>query len=105
MQHTLALIGFPRRFFCLARKEKPRRPTNSFESFTCIPYIHGTADKIQRVLNDIGFRVAMWLFVTLGKSLPSSKDPLGVSEITGIIYQIPCHDIIRLFTLAKLNET
>ena len=78
MQHTLTLNGFPRRFSCLALKEKPRRPINSFQSFTCLPYI-------QRVLNDVRF-------VTIGKSLPSPKDPLDVNEITGIIYQIPWHD-------------
>ena len=92
MQHTLTLNGFPRRFSCLARKEKPRRPTNSLKSFTSLPYIHGTTDKIQRVLNDDGVKVAMRPFVTIGKSLPSPKDPLNVNEIIGIIYQVPCHD-------------
>ena len=93
MQHTLTLIGFPRRFSCWALKEKPRRPTNSFKSFTCLPYVHGTADKIQCVLNDVGVKVAIKPFVTIGKSFPSSKDPLDVNEITGIIYhQVPCHD-------------
>ena len=76
MQHTLTLNGFPRKFSCLALKGKPRRPINSFQSFTCLPYIHGTTDKIQRVLNDVGVKVAMRPFVTIGKSLPSPKDPL-----------------------------
>ena len=31
-------------------------------------------------------------FVTIGKSLPSIKDSLDLNEITGIIYQVPCHD-------------
>ena len=92
MQHTLTLNRFPRRFSCLALEEKPLRPTNSFKSFTCLPYIHGTTDKIQRVLNDVGVRVAMRSFVTFGKSLPSPKNPLDVNEITGIIYQVSCHD-------------
>ena len=91
-QHTLTLNRFPRRFSCLALKEKPRRPANSFKSFTCPPYIHSTTDKIQRVLNDVGVKVAMRPFVTIGKSLPSPKDPLDVNEITGFIYQVPCHD-------------
>ena len=62
------LNGFPRRFSCLVLKEKPRCPVNSFKSFTCLSYIHGTTDKIQRVLNDVGVRVAMKPFVTI-KSL------------------------------------
>ena len=92
MQHTLTLNEFPSRFFCLALKEKPRRPTNSFKSFTCLFYIHGTTDKIQLVLDDVGVKVAMRPFVTIGKSLPSIKDPLDVNEITGIIYQVSCRD-------------
>ena len=92
MQHSLTLNGFSCKFSCLALKEKPRRPTKSFKSFTSLPYIHGTTDKIQRVLNDVGVRVAMKPFVTIGKSLPSPKDPVDVNEITGIIYQVPCHD-------------
>ena len=31
-------------------------------------------------------------FVTIGKSLPSVKDPLDVNEITGIINQVSYHD-------------
>ena len=69
MQHTLTLNGFPRRFSCLALKEKQRCPTNSYKLFICLPYIHGTADKIQHVLSDVGVRVAMRPFVTVGKSL------------------------------------
>ena len=92
IQHTPTLNGFPRKFSCLALKENPRRPTKSFKSFTSLPYIHGTTDKIQRDLNDVGVRVAMKPFVTIGKSLPSPKDPLDVNEITGIIYQVSCHD-------------
>ena len=96
MQHTLMLNGFPHSFSCLALKEKPH-PTNSFKSFTCLPYIHGTIDKIQRVLNDVGVKVAMRPFVTIEKSFPSPKDPLDINEITGIIYQVPCHDCLFVY--------
>ena len=40
----------------------------------------------------------MRLFVTIGKSLPSPKDHLNVNEITGIIYQVPCHDCPFVYT-------
>ena len=66
--------------------ETPRRPIYTFKSFTCLPYIHGTTDKIQHALNNVGVKVAMRPFVTIGKSLPSPKDPLDVNEITGSIY-------------------
>ena len=72
--------------------EKPRRLTNSFKSFTSLPYNHGTTDKIQRALNDVGVRVAMRPFVTIRKSFSSTNDPLDVNEITSIFYQVPCYD-------------
>ena len=78
IQHTLTFNGFPRRFSCLALKEKPRRPANSFASFPSLGYIHVTTDKIQRVLNDVGVKVAIRPFVTIEKSLPSPRDPLDV---------------------------
>ena len=86
------LNGFPHRFSCLVLKENPRCSTNSFKSFTCLLYIHGTTDKIQRDLNDVGVIVAMKPFVTIGKSLPSPKDPLDANERAGFIYQVPCRD-------------
>ena len=88
---TLMLNGFPRSFSCLALKDKPRRPTNSFKSSTCL--LHGTTDNIQRtVLNDVGVRVAIRPFVTIGKSLVFPTNPLDVNEITDIVYQVLCHD-------------
>ena len=36
--------------------------------------------------------VTMRPFVTIGKSLLSSKDLIDVNETTGIIYQVPFHD-------------
>ena len=78
------LNGFPGRFSYLALKEKPRRPTNSFKSFTCLPYFHDATDKIQHVLNDVGVRVAMRPFVTVGKPLPSPKDPLDQWFLTRV---------------------
>ena len=97
MQHTPTPNGFLRRFSCLQLKEKPRRPTNSFKSFTCLPYIHGTTNKIQRVLYEVGVRVAIRPFATTGKFLRSPRDPLDVNEITGTIYQVPCHDCIFVY--------
>ena len=34
----------------------------------------------------------MKLFLTISKYLPSLKDPLKETEISGLIYQVPCHD-------------
>ena len=45
----------------------------------------------------VGVKVAMRPFVTIGKFLPSPKDPLDVNEITGIIYQVACHDCLFVY--------
>ena len=43
-------------------------------------------------------------FVTIGKSLPFPKNLLYVNEITGFIYQVPCHDCAFVY-IGELNET
>ena len=69
----------------------------SFESFACLPYIRGVSDKIQRSLNEIGVRVAMRPFLTIGRYLPSPKDPVSVNEISGLVYQVSCSDCDFLY--------
>ena len=60
VKQTLALNGYPRKYFCGQRKTTDTSlPTRSFESFTSIPYIQGVSDKIQRGLNEVGFKVTM----------------------------------------------
>ena len=50
------------------------------------------SDKIQRILNQIGIKVAMKPWLTIGRYLPSPKDPLKETEISGLVYQVSCHD-------------
>ena len=45
-----------------------------------IPYIQGTSEKIRRVLNEAGVKVAMKPIHTIGRILPSPKDPLTLEE-------------------------
>ena len=92
-KQTLALNGYPRKYFCGQRKTTDRAlPTRSFESFTSIPYIQGVSDKIQRVLNEVGVKVAMKPHLTIRKLLSSLKDPLDNSEKSCLVYQVPCRD-------------
>ena len=76
----------------LLRPAENSLPTRSFESFTSIPYIQGVSDKIQRVLNEVGVKVAMKPHLTIRKFLPSLKDPLDNSEKSCLVYQVPCRD-------------
>ena len=72
-------------------------PTCSFESFASIPYIQGVSDKIQRVLNEAGVKVAMKLHLTVRKLLPSPKEPSDYSEKSCLFYQVPCRDCSFVF--------
>ena len=70
----------------------PPSPSPKYESFTSLPYIREVSDTIRRILNQIGIKVAMKPYLTIGNYLPSLKDPLKESEISGLVYQVPCHD-------------
>ena len=93
MQHTLMLNGFP----CLALKEKSCCPTNSFKLFTCLSLYSWYNIQNSMCSKYVGVKVAMKPFVIIGKSLPSPKDPLDINEITGIIYQVVCHDCLFVY--------
>ena len=93
VEQTLALNGYPRKYFRGQRKITDRTlPTRSFESFTSIPYVQCVSDKIQRVLNEVGVKVAVKPHLTIRKLFPSLKDPLDNSEKSCLVYQIPCRD-------------
>ena len=49
-------------------------------------------DKIQRIQNEVGVKVAMKPDLTIRKLLPSLKDPLDNSEKSCLVYQVPCRD-------------
>ena len=44
------------------------------------------------VLNNIGVMVAFKPYLTVGKYLPSPKDCTKKDELSGMVYQVPCHD-------------
>ena len=93
MLSKLALNGYPRKCFCGQRKMTDRSlPTRSFECFISIPYIQGVSDKIQRVLNEVGVKIAMKPHLTRRKLLPSPKDPFDYNEKSCLVYQVPCRD-------------
>ena len=93
VKQTLALNGYPRKYFCGQRKTTYRSlPSRSFKSFTSIPYIQGISDKIRRVLNEVGVKVAMKPHLTIRKLLSSLKDPFDNGEKFCLVYQVPCRD-------------
>ena len=96
VRSILQLNGYPNRstFFPVHRKRNAER---QFTSFTSIPYVQGTSEKIRRVLNEAGVMVAMRPVRTIGRALPSPKDPLTPEEKTGLIYLVPCSDCEHVY--------
>ena len=89
VKQTLALNGYSRKYFCGLRKITDRSlPTQSFKSFTSIPYIQGVSNKIQRVVNEVGVKVAMKPHLTLRKLLLSLKDSLDNTKKSCLVCQV-----------------
>ena len=91
IRSTLRLNGFPTRTTFLTSRQ-PRSQNTQYNHFTSIPYIQGTSEKITRVLNEAGVKVAMKPIHTIGRILPSPKDPLTLEEKSCLVYQVPCFD-------------
>ena len=85
----MRLNGFPARTTFLTSRQ-PRSENTQYDHFTFIPYIQGTSEKVRRVLNETGVKVAMKPVHTIGRILPSPKDPLTLEEKSCLVYQVPC---------------
>ena len=95
IKNTLALNGFPMKH-CNYQSIDANKPIPISQppakSFTTLPYIKGVSDKIKRVLNGVGVKVALKPLLTIGKFLPSLRDPLVAEEKSCLVYQVPCKD-------------
>lgn len=103
VKKTLMLNGYPAKFSEFRQIESAESALSSQNdsadptpppstSFTTLPYIKGISDKIKRVLNEAGVKVALKPVSTLRNCLPSLKDPVATSEKSCLIYQVPCRD-------------
>ena len=86
---TLRLNGFPTRTTFLTCGQ-PLSQNTQYNHFTFIPYIQGTSEKVRRVLNEAGVKVAMKPIYTIGRILPSPKDPLTLEEKSYLVYEVSC---------------
>ena len=69
-----ALLSYP------IPKVKQRNTTRHLKHFTSIPYVQGTSERIGRILNEAGVKVAMKPVKTIGNILTSPKDPIAEHE-------------------------
>ena len=89
VRQTLRTNGYPCKY------TNPPKPTSqrelpTFTKFTSLPCIQGTTEKIRRILNKVGVKVAMKPIRTIGQYLPSPKDPITTDKITCVVYEVPC---------------
>ena len=90
----MSLNGFPTKFSRYKKACKHASPDSQhfFSAFTTLPYIQGVSEKIQRVLNSVGVKVALKPLLTIGRYHLSLKDTLLTSEKYCLIYKIPYND-------------
>ena len=79
IRNTLRLNGFPTRTTFLTSSRQQSHNTQ-YNHFTSIPYIQGTSEKVRRILNEAGVKVAMRPVRTIGQILPSPKDPHNLKK-------------------------
>ena len=66
--------------------------------------VQGTSERISRILNKAGVKVAMKPVKTIGNILTSPKDPIAEHEKSRLVYKIPCADFEFVYVGAKRNE-
>ena len=60
--------------------------------FAVVPYIHGVAEPIKRILCSYNVKVAQNPFLTLNNIFAKPKDPVPKEQKSDAIYSIPCND-------------
>ena len=91
IRNTLWLNGFPTRTTFLT-SSRQRSHNTQYNHFTSIWYIKGTSEKVRRILNEAGVKVAMRPVSTIGQILPSPKDQHNPEEKSCVVLQRPCSD-------------
>nr|CAB3248364.1 glucosylceramidase-like [Phallusia mammillata] len=98
--------GFPRNLHHMTRNTITSQ-NRQFKSFTCLPYVQGVSERLKRILNDAGVKVAMKPLKTIGQLLPKPKDATIPQHRTGVVYQVPCRDCDMVYigqTKRNLNS-
>ena len=91
IRNTLRLNGFPTRTTFLTFRRQQFQNTQ-YNHFTSITHKQGNSEKVRRVLNEAGMKIAMRPVCTIDQILPSSKDPHNPENKSCVVYQVPCSD-------------
>ena len=76
----------------LAQFTQLAKLANYFAQRPPLPYGQGTSERIGRILNEAGVKVAMKPVKTISNILTSPKDPIAEHEKSRLVFEIPCAD-------------
>ena len=84
--------NYPEAFVSRARSRRPAQSTNESptKKRVVIPYARGLSEAVQRILFDVGLRVAFRPHTTLRQEPVHPKDPVPSLKKPNVVYCIPC---------------
>ena len=91
IRSTLRLNGFPTRTTFLTFRQ-PRSQNRQYNHFTSIPYMQSTSEKNQKSSKQGRGESCHETHSSIGRILPSPKDPLTLKEKSCLVHQVPCFD-------------
>ena len=81
-------------------KPKPRKETNkatSRRTLVTVPYIQGLTEKLQCIYPSHQISTAVRPHTSLRKMLVHPKDKIDIDNVTGCVYEIPCHNCEKTY--------
>ena len=91
---------YPRRFLncILLSPASPRQPDDSPEyvSTIVLPYVRGLSDAVKRICSGANIRVTFTLTITPRQRLVRVKDSRPPSEMSGVVYCVPCSNCCKV---------
>ena len=81
-------------------KPKPRKEKNKAttrRTLVTVPYIQGLTEKLQRIYHSHQISTAVRPHTSLRKMLVHPKDKIDIENVTGCVYEIPCHNCAKTY--------
>ena len=81
-------------------KPKPRKEKNKAttrRTLVTVPYIQGLTEKLQRIYHSHQISTAVRPHTSLRKMLVHPKDKIDIDNVTGCVYEIPCHNCEKTY--------
>ncbi|KAA3679044.1 uncharacterized protein DEA37_0004506 [Paragonimus westermani] len=82
--------GYPNSFIKASIRGPTRIERAKPRTRMTVPYIHGTSEAVQRMLQPLGIQISHKPNSTLRSALMNAKDHVEPHEQSGVVYAIPC---------------